>query len=238
MPEKTLRAILPTMCPRAPSDISNRLMPMIDDRPVIMPVQQGLMEHMSRYLSAIMPTQKNDEIYTLLRRLVGPDATATIEVLKLTVYLLSNNLFPPEDKKLVCDELLEWFKLGDNYLLLKAILLHKLPTIEALAEGLFASALEAEDQKMAKLFLDLDMSADIIIPRRDRLYNTALQFVTQRDNFGLVKLLLNSGASVDLVAPKSGFTTNPQTPLQIAARNGTMEIAQLLIDRGAKVNGF
>jgi ankyrin repeat protein len=158
--------------------------------------------------------------------------------LKLTVYLLSNNLFSRKDEKLVCDELLKWFQLGDNYLLLKAILSHRLPTIEALAEGIFASALEAEDQKMAKLFLDLDMSADIIIPDIYPYYNTALQFVTQRNNFGVVKLLLNSGASVDFVVSKIAFATNSQTPLQIAARNGNMEIAQLLIDRGAKVNGF
>jgi ankyrin repeat protein len=235
MPEKTLRAILPAMCPRVSSDISNRLTSMTHDRPVIMPVQQGLMEQMSRYLSAIMPIQKNDEIYTLLRRLVGPDATATIEVLKLTVYLLSNKLFSSGNDNIVCDELLEWFQLGDNFLLLKAILSHRLPTIEALAEGIFASALEAKDQKMAKLFLDPGMSADIILPDRRRLCSsTALQFVTGRDNFGLVELLLNSGASVDLV-PNSG---SAQTPLQIAARNGNMEIAKLLIDRGAKVNGF
>jgi ankyrin repeat protein len=238
MPEKTLRAILPAMCPRVSSDISNRLTSMTHDRPVIMPVQQGLMEQMSRYLSAIMPIEKNDEVYPLLHRLVGPDATATIEVLKLTVYLLSNNLLPGKDERLVCGELLEWFRLGDNHLLLKAILSHRLPTIEALAEGIFASALEAEDQKMAKLFLDLDMSADItIFDRRLHWFSTALQFVTERDNFGLVDLLLNSGASVDL-AVTTERATNTQTPLQIAARNENMEIAQLLIDRGAKVNGF
>jgi ankyrin repeat protein len=42
---------------------------------------------------------------------------------------------------------------------------------------------------------------------------------------------------VDLI-PKHGGRTNPQTALQIAARNGNVEIAQLLIDGGANVNFF
>ncbi|KAF4626393.1 hypothetical protein G7Y89_g11764 [Cudoniella acicularis] len=234
MPEKTLKAILPAL------STSDQLETMTRNMTAIMPVQQNLMEQMSRHLSAIMPIQKNDEIYPILRRLVGPDATATIEVLKLTVYLLSNKLLPFRNEKFVCDELLKWFQLGDNYLLLKAILSYRLPTIEAFAEGIFSSALDAVDRKMVKLFLDLGMSADIIIPDESNIewkYSTALQFAIQTESLGLVELLLNSGASVDLI-PKRGRRANPQTPLQIAARNRDMEIAQLLIDRGATVDGF
>jgi ankyrin repeat protein len=226
MPTQMLRAIIPAVCPRASCIISKQ------------------MEQIIHHLSASMPVKRDEEIYSILHHIVGTDyASATTEILKLTIYLLSNKLLDIKvgiGARLVCDELLKWFQMGDNYLLLKAILSHRLPTIEAFAEGIFTSALEAEDRKMVRIFLDSGMNPNIIIGGRpySPQRHTALQFATQRDSLGLVELLLKFEVDVDLIATGGWWEKYQRTPLQIAARKGNMEIAQLLISRGAAVNEF
>jgi ankyrin repeat protein len=224
MPEQTLKAIFPAICPRARLTTSQ-------------PMQQIV-----HYLSATLPIQKDEHIYSILHKIVGADYTsATTDILKLTVYLLSNKLLNHDVSfnyvagRLVCNELLKWFQLGDNYLVLKAILSHKLPTIEALAEGVFASAVKLGDRQIVRILLDFGMNPDIIVPQSLNFYQyRPLQIAAQIGRLDLVELLLEFGAGVDLT--ERTFKLIRQTPLQIAARNGNLEIGQLLISKGAAMD--
>jgi ankyrin repeat protein len=222
MPPETLRAIIPAVCSGVGLSI------------------EGQVGKVIRRLSATLPMKQEDDAYSIFGRIVGTDySRSSIEILKLTVFLLSNRLLYDEMYDLVCDELLKWFQIGDNYLLLKAILSHRLPTIEAFAEGIFASALEAEDRQMVGIFLDLGMNPNIMIEGgEEHERQTALQCVTQRSNLGLVELLLKFEADVDLTPISEGYYNSwlPLTPLQIAAENGSVGIARLLISRGATVD--
>ncbi|CZR66358.1 uncharacterized protein PAC_16259 [Phialocephala subalpina] len=215
MPPQILQAIVPAICTE-PN------------------LGQLAMENIFHHLSATLPVQRDDDILPVLRHIVGHDFTAaTLEILKVTVYLLSNNLLDNGD--LICDELLKWFQMGDNHLLLAAILSHKMPTIEAFAEGIFASALQAEDQRMVRVFLDSGMNPGIVIRVSSSPSGfgcTALQLAAGKNNLDLVKLFLEFDIDVDQTG--GGMSDyGSRTPLQIAARNGNMELAQILISRGA-----
>jgi hypothetical protein len=117
-------------------------------------------------LSAVMPITEDGEIFSLIGQIIGPDSSsATTQFLKLAIYFLSNKLFD-EDTDTYCninDELLRWFKLGNHHRLLRGILSARTPTIDALAEGLFASALRAEDLASSRMFLECGLSPNIVL---------------------------------------------------------------------------
>jgi len=222
MPPQTLKAILPAVCPSDSLEISEQTKQIV------------------HRLSAIMPVKQDTDVYPILHRIVGPAYdVATTEILKLTVYLLSNKLMEDEDsEKLVCDELLKWFQMGDNYLFLKAILSHRLPTIEAFAEGIFFSAMHFEDRHIVEIFLDSGMSPNILVPRNETYFPcTALQLATKRDSLGLVELLLDRGADLDMTLEDMARVCF-HTPIQIAALGGNLKIVELLLSRGAASNEF
>jgi hypothetical protein len=221
MPPETLRAIIPAVGAGVGLSI------------------EGQVEKVIHRLFATLPMKPEDDAYSVFGRIVGTDySRALIEILKLTAFLLSNKLLYGEMYDLVCDELLKWFQIGDNYLLVRAILSHRLPTIEAFAEGIFASALEAEDRQMVGIFLDLGMNPNIMIEGREEgERQTALQCATRRSSLGLVELLLKFGVDVDLTPTSGGYMRpwDPLTALQTAVENGSVGIARLLISRGATV---
>jgi len=64
----------------------------------------------------------------------------------------------------------------------------------------------------------------------DKMYTTPLYKSVSANNFELVKLLVNKGADVNLVADDRG------SPLSQAAFNGCFEIVQYLIKKGANCN--
>jgi len=192
------------------------------------------------HLAAVLPNQEDGDTLAALRHIIFPkDCNASIELLKITVFLLSNKLFTDRDSHLVCDELLKWFQMGDNYLFLKALLSHQMPTIEAFAEGILASALNSEDRRMTKICLDSGMDPNIIIDDRlteERKLCSALQFATATGNIELVKQFLEVNSDVNNPGSLERTSHNgQQTPLGIAARIGKMEIAQALISRGALI---
>ena len=68
----------------------------------------------------------------------------------------------------------------------------------------------------------------------DACGRTAVRAATRCGDFGLVQMLLKCKISVN--APCTGADTIWHTPLQIAAHQGDIKIAELLIDYGADVN--
>jgi ankyrin repeat protein len=227
MPGKILRDMIPAMCPRSS------------------PLVQDQITRLIPYLHSTIPVEQDKDIYTLLHNISGGDySRATKEFLMLVMYFLSNKLFDRNDSARICDKLLEWFEMGNNHLLLQDMILHKhkMPTIEALAEGIFASTLRAGNVAIAKMFLDSGLEPNIIISMRSDFRGyTAIQMVARIGDVHMAKLLLEFKANVH--ATNSSFAKSPrydleptQTPLQIAARAGNTEIVRLFISEGAVVN--
>ena len=75
------------------------------------------------------------------------------------------------------------------------------------------------------------ISPELAIDAKDASDMTAIQLPIRDDNPDIVKLLINSGADVNIGSTRLKFT-----PLQIAARKGDAELVNLLIDSGAVVN--
>lgn len=113
---------------------------------------------------------------------------ATTQFLKLAIYFLSNNLLNPFKALEINDELYSWFKMGDNQRLLMGMLSTRIPTIDAVVEGLFLSALRAEDLVFSRTILESGLNPDIILPQlifnqygeyKTRVTRTPLQMMVQ-----------------------------------------------------------
>ena len=212
-----------------------------------------LIEDVFHNLSAVMPVSDDSEIFDTLRILTSTKpwvtSSATAQFLKLAMYLLSNKLFDFDHQTIlqVNDALFSWFKMDHNHLLLRSILSSKIPTIDAFAEGLFHSALRAEDLAFSKMFLELGLNPDIILLHirsiivrggepfdREDISSTPLQMMVKRGNIRIIELLLNFGA--DINHPLLTDQNERKSALQLAAKAGNVEIAALLISKGAIVN--
>ncbi|PQE14393.1 multiple ankyrin repeats single kh domain protein [Rutstroemia sp. NJR-2017a BBW] len=192
-------------------------------------------------LCAVMPVTEDDDIYSLIRQIIGEDSSsATTQFLELAIYFLSNKLFDKytDEYWKLNDELLRWFKIGNHHRLLRGILSSRTPTIDALAEGLFASALRAEDLALSRIFLESGLKPDIELSffeyTTENRYGvifrgTPLKVATQRSNISLLKLLFEFHANADRA---SGFTN----VLVWAVEAGSVEVTRLLISEGAFVN--
>lgn len=99
--------------------------------------------------------------------------------------------------------------------------------------------------KRAETFLVLCLSAGLgaqsallpaqieVIPESELSAGAKFAVAIERDDLDKVRALLDSGLSADT---HSEDGENFETPLMKAARSGTIEIARLLLDRGADVN--
>ncbi|PQE32366.1 multiple ankyrin repeats single kh domain protein [Rutstroemia sp. NJR-2017a WRK4] len=192
-------------------------------------------------LSAVMPITEEDEIYSLIGQIIGCDSSsATTQFLKLAIYFLSNKLFHEftDEYWKTNDELLRWFKIGNHHRLLRGILSSRTPTIDALAEGLFASALRAEDLALSRIFLESGLNPDIHLEHleypneyliRIVFQGTPLKLATQRSNISLLKLLFEFHANANRAS-------GPTEALMCAVEGGNVEITRLFISEGAFVN--
>jgi hypothetical protein len=198
MPGKILRDMIPAMCPQSS------------------PLVQDQMTRLIPYLHSTIPVEQDKDIYTLLHNIFGGDySRATKEFLMLVMYFLSNKLFKRNDSARICDRLLEWFEMGNNHLLLKDMISHKhtIPTIEALAEGIFASTLRAGNVAIAKMFLDSGLDPNIIISMRSEFGGyTAIQMAARIGNVHMAKLLLEFKANIHDTS--SSFAKSPWIDLE------------------------
>jgi ankyrin repeat protein len=182
--------------------------------------------------------------------------------LKLTIFLISNNLFGEEAK--IRREVYNWIKCYLNAGVLEHLLSIGGPTIEAFAEYLFQLALETGDAHMFKRLMkwggiNIDEQGYRVGGTR---YFTVLQSACQSRSLDLVRLLIDEGADVNMAA---SCTDSPLTLalrrsvdpelvrillragadvkscdknslLSSAAGSGSLEVVQLLVSAGANVN--
>jgi ankyrin repeat protein len=220
MPNEMLELILPNLCPNPSPVISRHLRQMI------------------HYLCVVMPVHQDINVTETLKKIFGGERDATIEFLKLAVYLLSNKLLRIRGSRMVfCDQLLKWFQTKRNYLFLRKILSHNSPTIEAFAEDIFSSALHDEDAAILRVFLEAGISPEMIVyDRLDLVHYRPLQVVTRRGNFHLIEMFVDMGADINATNVdiyRSNLAN--QTPLQLAARRGDIEVVKYLMHKGATV---
>lgn len=83
-------------------------------------------------------------------------------------------------------------------------------------------------------------AVDFLVRRGARLDEddcAALRAAVQASDIDMVQYLLDNGASIDPPRPVgTAFSTVFETPLAVAVRTGNLEIARLLIQKGADVN--
>jgi len=250
MPGEILRAMIPTLSPRpslVPADLA--LLP-ADLAPII------------HHLCAIMPINDNEEINSLLWKVFEGGRGATMEFLKLAVYMLSNKVFPMviydtdhresrAPRALFCDELFKWFQMGQNHLFLREILSCKTPTIEAFAECIFASALHFEDKEFLGIFFQYGISLGILVEIRTGQCKSPLHFAAKNDSVGSgipVKIrsygyespldfaVKRGNVSLAKMLVEMGADVQSNTPLGTASRHGYFELVKLLVDYGVVVD--
>jgi ankyrin repeat protein len=215
------------------------------------------------HTSAILPLDHDDAVSQHLFLAFGRDSQeSTLEFLKLTVYLLSNKLLYEPGNKIIAYEILKWFQIGDNHKFCRAILDVKTPTIDAFAETIFCSAVENRVIAMIPMFLESGINPNTFVEHTDNLiphessvhdappaYNfsypdsfTPLQFAAITHDLRLAELLLEYGANLEArdtrltLKSTARYRAFPQTPLQIAARMGNLELVKVLVSAGAVVN--
>ncbi|KAN0119336.1 Ankyrin repeat-containing domain protein [Hyaloscypha variabilis] len=215
MPQDMLRDLLPAFCP-SPS--------------TLVPVHLRQLVHQ---FSIVLPLEHDGKIIDLLRKMFcGDYQIATVEFLKLAVYVLSNKLLRRNESIAFCNKLLKWFQMGSNYRFLQEILSHKTPIIEAFMEGVFCSAVYDEDEFFLKIFLQSGVDPNIIISDphpapRLRPNCCPLDYFARYGNLRLAKMVLDLGVDVNF---------DYGGPLRGAAAFGNIEVANLLIERNAVID--
>ncbi|KAH8684351.1 ankyrin repeat-containing domain protein [Tricladium varicosporioides] len=167
--------------------------------------------------------------------------TSVLLFLKLTIYLVSNNFFGPTS--VVSKKAYKWIKRHSNACLMKYLLSIGGPTVEALAEGLFRFAIDAEDFHTVKEMMRLGINPNEQV-YRDRQGNccTALNRACKMQSLELARALINGGAKVDvsvgnddpesvLMSATDGFDENGKPKAHMGA-----ELVQILLAAGAVVN--
>jgi ankyrin repeat protein len=182
-------------------------------------------------LSSIMPMHEDEQIVSYMRALWSPTGLdSTLAFLKLAIYLLSNGLITHQ--KPICDEILGWFQLRDNWRILKRMLSQMTPTIQAFAQAVFSSAIQTEDVSMIRLFLDCGVDPNFGFTLWDHYGNdyyddvTPLGFLAHKGNIELVQLLLNCNSQADF----SLNTAHGRCPLLYAIDGGHYNVVKLLLE--------
>lgn len=182
-------------------------------------------------LDAIMPENRVEEHHSIASKIIGlTDQDSRFELTKLAIYLLSNNQIQSFNKA-QAGTVLQWLHRVGNTRLLESLLSVNLPTIQALKEAIFRVALLAEDVTIVRLVLKsgLDVN-EPIVSEYQRAY-TPLQFVCQRGNLEIARLLIEEGASVD-----ASRDPDERSALAYAAESLNTELIKMMITANVKVN--
>ncbi|KAH8660503.1 ankyrin repeat-containing domain protein [Xylariales sp. PMI_506] len=200
----------------------------------------GDMGRLHYFLRATTLARDERTVLRFLQKTFNNHRYATMELLKLSVYLLSNRILRPTATSNVTEErevsnlLLVWFQLGENRRLLQAAVTGDTPTSREFAKRILISALKSEDELTTRILLESGLNPnykstdpiDFFFFLKGNV--PPLHFMVHRGNLSLVQLLLK-------------FKADPTTfhPLRFAALHGTdkhLEIADLLLSHNCTLD--
>ncbi|GLA25592.1 hypothetical protein AnigIFM63326_002333 [Aspergillus niger] len=198
----------------------------------------------SAALSILMPEMEQGQLDGLATNL-STLKTGLRDQLNVMLYLISNNLMPP-DEDMFFDE---WKERDARLILgllkdsgwddldhLRILLSTREPTAESIAEKVFESALRTSDFKIVEDMLRCGMSPDGLIEAftedvEDICFLTPLQFAAEQGSLPLINLLTKYGADVE-----HGFADElDKTALYFAISSENWAAIRALLLRGAKV---
>ncbi|BCS03655.1 uncharacterized protein AKAW2_70533S [Aspergillus luchuensis] len=194
-------------------------------------------------LSILMPETEQGQLDGLSTNL-STLKSGLRDHLSVVLYLISNNLMPPDE-----DLSFEEQKQRDSRLILsllkdsgwgdpdhlRILLSTREPTAESIAEKVFESALWIGDLDIVENMLRSGMSADglieVLTEAADIWFLTPLQFAAQEGNIRLTNLLIRHGADIEHgLANKVG-----KTALYFAITSEDLAVVRALLLQGAKV---
>ncbi|GLA21778.1 hypothetical protein AnigIFM62618_001334 [Aspergillus niger] len=198
----------------------------------------------SAALSILMPEMEQGQLDGLATNL-STLKTGLRDQLNVVLYLISNNLMPPDEDMFFDD----WKERDARLILgllkdsgwddldhLRILLSTREPTAESIAEKVFESALRTSDFKIVEDMLRCGMSPDGLIEAftedvEDICFLTPLQFAAEQGSLPLINLLTKYGADVE-----HGFADElDKTALYFAISSENWAAIRALLLRGAKV---
>ena len=167
--------------------------------------------------------------------------SSDLHFLKLSMYLVSNNLFGPTTD--VSTKVYQWVKHHSNAGLMEYILSIGGPTVEALAEHLFRLALDAEDVRTINKMMKLGFNPNEQVCR-DELgtCRSPLLHACGMQSLKLVKALVGGGAKVDHSVGNGDAELVLLFALDCRDEDGKLkahvdpELVQILLNAGAVIN--
>jgi ankyrin repeat protein len=167
--------------------------------------------------------------------------SSDLHFLKLSMYLVSNNLFGPTTD--VSKKVYQWAKHPSNAGLIEYILSIGGPTVEALAEHLFGLALDAEDVCTINKMMKLGINPNEQVCRDEwGTCRTPLLRACGMQSLKLVKALIGGGAKVDDSVGNGDAELVLLRALDCRERGGKLkahvdpELVQILLNAGAVIN--
>jgi len=155
----------------------------------------------------------------------------TLQLLRFAVYLTSNNFLSGQK----VDTLLRWIIRSGGFSSVVRLLDTGAPSVEIFAVNLLVSAARLGELGVARTLIAKGISLDSVVGAGGGEKVTALQEAVRRRNTVLVRLLLDAGANPNSHDKCSGAGRTALLDA-ITGRSGGLEIAEMLIGRGADVN--
>ena len=162
-----------------------------------------------------------------VEKLKGPSKLEPVlQLIRYSVYLSSNNLLP--DSK--TDKLVQWMTKSGAQWVLDLLLDLKTPTTEIFGSNILVSAARLGNIDIVRILIA--KKADVNALAGYTYRKTALQEAVRLQHPRIVCLLLDAGAS-----PKPQIGSQYSVLHDALAGAHSIEIVQMLIDKGADVNG-
>ena len=162
-----------------------------------------------------------------VEKLKGPSKLEPVlQLIRYSVYLSSNNLLP--DSK--TDKLVQWMTKSGAQWVLDLLLDLKTPTTEIFGSNILVSAARLGNIDIVRILIA--KKADVNALAGYTYRTTALQEAVRLQHPRIVYLLLEAGAS-----PKPQIGSQCSVLHDALAGAHSIEIVQMLIDKGADVNG-
>jgi ankyrin repeat protein len=201
------------------------------------PSGEKVFESFNQKVEALMPENTFHSNVAISQNQASP----IVDLLKLTLYLVSNNFF--RTTSTVSGKIYEWIKQCSDIGLMQYLFSVRGPIVEALWENLFRLAIDAQDAPTVKKMMDLGVDPnELVYSNKWGTTRTPLQQACWLRSLKLVRVLINGGAKVDLSAGGNDDESALVDALYRRDANGDLmrcadtELVQILLKAGAVVN--